>query len=375
MPIDKHFSDDLVAGAAIRDGEGNIISSSYVPVTILVDECNLWELDVGLYKATVKNNTSFKVYYKTNSITVSLDDGEIFQVYYDTTTNAKHFVLTYYIYQNLQKYYMMKYVWSTSSTEGGITSYDFPIDSQMTTPKAIVTYGGLSSKLSEKEDVSNKVTTIDSTSTDTQYPSAKAVYDNLTILSSDIDTVSTTLTGKEDVSNKVTIIDSNSTDTQYPSAKLMYDQLALKLNRSGGTITKLTVSGALKIGANMNANNKRIYGVATPTSTSDATNKAYVDAADALAEKLANKVDTIDSTSTTIQYPSAKCVYDNLTTLSSSISAISTSLTGKEDTSNKVTTLSSANTDTEYPSAKCVYDLIGDINTILATLVSVGGAS
>ena len=32
-------------------------------------------------------------------------------------------------------------------------------------------------KLSDKEDVNNKVTSISSSSTDTQYPSAKAVYD------------------------------------------------------------------------------------------------------------------------------------------------------------------------------------------------------
>lgn len=31
-------------------------------------------------------------------------------------------------------------------------------------------------------------------------------------------------------------------------------------------------------------------------------------------------------------------------------------ITGKEDKSNKVTSLSSSSTDTEYPSAKCVYD-------------------
>lgn len=34
-------------------------------------------------------------------------------------------------------------------------------------------------KLSDKEDVNNKVTSISSSSTDTQYPSAKAVYDAL----------------------------------------------------------------------------------------------------------------------------------------------------------------------------------------------------
>ena len=44
------------------------------------------------------------------------------------------------------------------------------------------------------------------------------------------------------------------------------------------------------------------------------------------------------------------------------------SVSGKEDTTNKVTSLSSSSTDTQYPSAKCVYDLIGDIETILASI-------
>lgn len=43
-------------------------------------------------------------------------------------------------------------------------------------------------------------------------------------------------------------------------------------------------------------------------------------------------------------------------------------VSGKEDTSNKVTSLSSSSTDTQYPSAKCVYDLVGDIETILASI-------
>ena len=41
-----------------------------------------------------------------------------------------------------------------------------------------------------------------------------------------------------------------------------------------------------------------------------------------------------------------------------------------EVTTNKVTSLSSSSTDTQYPSAKCVYDLIGDVETILATLTT-----
>jgi hypothetical protein len=44
------------------------------------------------------------------------------------------------------------------------------------------------------------------------------------------------ITGKEDTSNKVTSISSGSTDTQYPSAKLLYDQLATKQG-SGSYLT------------------------------------------------------------------------------------------------------------------------------------------
>lgn len=43
-------------------------------------------------------------------------------------------------------------------------------------------------------------------------------------------------------------------------------------------------------------------------------------------------------------------------------------ISGKENTSNKVTSLSSSSTDTQYPSAKCVWDLVGDIETILASI-------
>lgn len=50
-------------------------------------------------------------------------------------------------------------------------------------------------------------------------------------------------------------------------------------------------------------------------------------------------------------------------------------ITGKEDISNKVTSLSSNSTDTQYPSAKCVYDLVGNISTVLASLVTVGGGN
>ena len=43
---------------------------------------------------------------------------------------------------------------------------------------------------------------------------------------------------------------------------------------------------------------------------------------------------------------------------------------GKEDTSNKVTSLSSSSTDTQYPSAKCVYDEIDTIKDLIGDAIT-----
>ena len=71
----------------------------------------------------------------------------------------------------------------------------------------------------EVEKTSNKVTSMSSSSTDEQYPSAKAVYD-----------ISNTF---EKTSNKVTDIDSLSTHDEYPSAKAVYNVLNQFLSRNG----------------------------------------------------------------------------------------------------------------------------------------------
>ena len=43
-------------------------------------------------------------------------------------------------------------------------------------------------------------------------------------------------------------------------------------------------------------------------------------------------------------------------------------VTGLQTTANLVTSLSSASTDSQYPSAKCVYDLVGDVESLLASI-------
>ena len=102
-----------------------------------------------------------------------------------------------------------------------------------------------------KEDTTNKVTSISASSTDTQYPSAKCVYDELDDKAdaSDIPTKTSDLTndgdgtqpfltahqditGKEDNTNKVTSWSGTTTDAHYPSEKLVKDSLDTKADSS-----------------------------------------------------------------------------------------------------------------------------------------------
>lgn len=84
--------------------------------------------------------------------------------------------------------------------------------------------------ISGKEDSSNKVSSWSSTTNNIRYPTEKLVKDSLDGKSDNGHTHSQYLTshqdisGKENTSNKVTSISSSSTNTQYPSAKCVYDE-------------------------------------------------------------------------------------------------------------------------------------------------------
>lgn len=73
----------------------------------------------------------------------------------------------------------------------------------------------------------------------------------------------------ETTSNKVTSISSSSTDTQYPSAKLLYDQLALKQNTS----TAVTHTANTSVGSSTTPVYINSSGVATSTGLSIASSR------------------------------------------------------------------------------------------------------
>lgn len=76
------------------------------------------------------------------------------------------------------------------STDTAIGNVQIPIDNALSpTSTNPVQNKVIYTALEGKEDVTNKVTSISSSSTDTQYPSAKCVYD----IVGDIETILTTL--------------------------------------------------------------------------------------------------------------------------------------------------------------------------------------
>jgi len=52
----------------------------------------------------------------------------------------------------------------------------------------------------------------------------------------------------------------------------------------------------------------------------------------------------------------------------SSVNGQTGAVTGMQTTANLVTSVSSSSTDSQYPSAKCLYDMVGDIETLLASI-------
>ena len=141
---------------------------------------------------------------------------------------------------------------STNNKQSSIAAYNQASPTMYPSIKAVVDYlaanylgsgdntvswanlaAAVQTLINGKESASNKLTSeagIDEDSTDTEYPTAKAVFDFggeiIDLVNEDISAVQTLINGKESASNKLSSeagIDSNSTDTEYPSAKAVYD--------------------------------------------------------------------------------------------------------------------------------------------------------
>ncbi|MDR1997782.1 MAG: hypothetical protein LBQ83_05615 [Candidatus Margulisbacteria bacterium] len=130
------------------------------------------------------------------------------------------------------------------------TSISSTSDTEYPSSKAVA------SALALKETASNKKTTI-SSSSDTEYPTSKAVYTGLTAKANTSDMI-TALAAKENASNKKTTISSTS-DTEYPTSKAVATALTAKAN-TGDVQAKLPVGTILMYGGTGWVNNSTLPG-------------------------------------------------------------------------------------------------------------------
>lgn len=174
------------------------------------------------------------------------------------------------------------------------------------------------------------------------------------------------ISGKEDTANKVTSLLSSSTDTQYPSAKAVYDAIQaipspefIEITSNKGTASASTMDKFyIEI-----ANNKRDVYYTEESNGSYSWHKLDTDVLDDLS------IDWSDIQNK----PSIPTKTSDLTNNSGFLTQHQ-NISGKEDIANKVTSLSSSSTDTQYPSAKAVYDTIPSASSSTPSADVSGGA-
>lgn len=162
-------------------------------------------------------------------------------------------------------------------------------------------------------------------------------------------TIPTTVAQLTDAGNyvqgtKVTSVSSSSTDSQIPTAKAVYDSLSaagkvdsVTLNGVTGTVTNKVANVTLQVNSTGSGNVITDVSLANNSNTIQVT-KGNVDVSS--KEDVANKVTSLSSSSTDTQYPSAKAVYDELQTklgeseervISASLNDLNTRLEDIED--------------------------------------------
>ena len=198
--------------------------------------------------------------------------------------------------------------------------------SDRTTAVAAVSDGNVKSAInaleSKKEEYANKVTSVSSTSTDAQYPTAKAVY-----------TAVSGVEGKLDDGANGYDIDAKSLKVQGTSVLTSLNGAVLTSNSAQtvqGTKTfsgTVDVTGTLKNTGVATAAGKASDGTTAVAAVSDGNVKSAINALESKKEEYANKVTSVSSTSTDAQYPTAKAVYTAVT--NATTPAASTTVAGK----------------------------------------------
>ena len=223
------------------------------------------------------------------------------------------------------------------------------------------------------ESESNKVTSISSSSTNIEYPSAKAVYD----LVDGIETLPASTASDE---GKVLTVDVNG-DAEWvtPAAVVTdYDSLANRPAINGNTLTgdKTGAQLGLVVPSDLNSyltiasaastyqpigNYQPAGNYLTPSDISDMATQTWVGQQGFLTSAREVPTTLAEDAGKVLTATGAGAYQWNTVPIPQNM----------EVTTNKVTSLSASSTNIEYPSAKAVYDVIQNINEVPDTTPAV----
>lgn len=148
------------------------------------------------------------------------------------------------------------------------------------------------------ETKQNKVTSLSESSDNAHYASAKAVVDYVSALISALQQ-----SVDEEDAKRLLLSGGTMTGNINMSNKRIQNVFELELSSGGsGNQSRITGHNSVLNGISV------ISGLGNPSGATEATRKQYVDDADALSEKLANKATVIDDNADNTKYPTVLAV-------------------------------------------------------------------
>lgn len=276
------------------------------------------------------------------------------------------------------------FVISVAGTLGGVAIQvgDYLIANTDTPAQTSSKWDTLNTNISYvPENIANKVTSISGSSTDTQYPTAKLLYDQLALKQANISLTTTGSSGASTfVSNTLNVptytlsgLGGVSSARQLTINGTTYD---LSANRtwSVGTVTGVTAtspvfsSGGVAPNITIQQASASLSGYLSSTDWSTFNSKQNAISPAALTKTNDTNVTlTLGGSPTTALLAATSLTLGWTGTLADSRIASATTWNAKqnalgftpENVANKVTSVSSASTDTQYPTAKLLFDSLG----------------
>ena len=264
------------------------------------------------------NMTADKTYSEIQTAVLS---GKAVIVRYTTYAGYDYYILTSFNGID-QAFYFNAFIGDTKNVLGCATGNRWSITSE------------------RFESKSSKVTALSASSSNEQYPSAKATYD--AIQNASVVTVKITGSG---------------TDSNPYASSMTFDEIQSAM-QAGRTVVGIRPSSnpaffiaCISFSGLITFTRLAVLNIMNDDVICESFTifkDGHITHKNSRLEETANKVTSVSADSTDRQYPSAKAVYDTI-----------------QATKPDIVTPSAASTDTQAASAKAVWDMLGDVKTLI----------